>query len=153
MPRPETDADSRTQRFRDLLGYLNFSDGSPGARFRTCLNELFSELGTPWNFDGIKTHLLTELTNLAVSNEAAFQHADQARQTIEFTFDTVVPAYLKHHEDLLFHVDSADLCQPFFLAQAFEATLSAAATCSWDNQSRLTAEALRHLNKYGSLRP
>ncbi|MGV2338575.1 MAG UNVERIFIED_CONTAM: hypothetical protein LVR18_32650 [Planctomycetaceae bacterium] len=26
---------------RDLLGYLNFSQGAPSARFRICLNELF----------------------------------------------------------------------------------------------------------------
>lgn len=153
MPRSETDTDSRTQRFRDLLGYLNFSDGSPGPRFRTCLNELFSELKTPWEYEGVKTCLLTELQSLNASGEAAFQQIEQAQQAIEFTFNIVVPAYLKHHEDLLFHLDTADLCQPFFLAQALEATLSGAATSGWENQSVLTNATLSHLNRYAGYRP
>ena len=126
MSRSETDADSRKQRFRDLLGYLNFSDGSPGSRFRICLNELFAEMDSPWKFDGIRTYLLKELADLSASGEGAFEQTDQADHAVRTTFDVVLPAYLKHHEDLLFHLDPAELCQPFLLAKVFEATLAAA---------------------------
>lgn len=153
MPRPEPDADSRTQRLRDLLGYLNFSDGSPGPRFRTCLNELFSELDTPWQFDGIRTILLSELKAVATSGEAAFQQTDQAERAIQLALDVVLPAYLKFHEDLLFHLTADVICQPFFLARIFEATLAAASQTGWDDTEKLTDEALKQINSYVGYRP
>lgn len=153
MPRSETDADSRAQRFRDLLGYLNFSDGSPGTRFRVCLNELFSELDSPWKFDGIRTILLTELSAVAASGEAAFQQSEHAEHAIKSAFDVVLPGYMKFHEDLLFHLDASVICQPFFLARLFEATLAAAATVGWNDEVELLAESLKHLNTYVGYRP
>ncbi|MEZ6128838.1 MAG: hypothetical protein R3C59_09160 [Planctomycetaceae bacterium] len=153
MSRPAVDADSRNQRYHDLLGYLNFSDGTPGSRFRVCLNEVFAELPQPWSYEAICRHLLQNLQTLAASGESAFRQTEQATSAIRAACDVVVPAYWQHHSDLLSHMNPADCCQPFFMAHVFEATLAAAAIAGWDKRDRLIDEAFRRLNNYVGYRP
>lgn len=153
MSSPEAESDSRRQRFRDLLGYLNFSDGTPALRFRSCMNELFEELDSQWAFDGIRTRLLHELQDLHQSGESAFSDIGQAENTIALTFDTILPAYQQHHQDLLFHLPPEELCQPFFLVNMLEATLTGAAQHGWNDAPAITETALRKLNNYVGYRP
>ncbi len=154
MSVPDADAaDSRRQCYRDLLGYLNFSDGTPGARFRVCMNQLFQFCDFDCRLSGIRNHLLDELQNLAESGESAFQQTDQARRVIETTFDVLFPAYKQHHADLLFHLEPVDICQPLFVARVFEATLSTGTNSGWDDVAALTTDALKQLNTYVGYRP
>ncbi|HIK94354.1 MAG TPA: hypothetical protein EYG03_20620 [Planctomycetes bacterium] len=154
MSVPDADAaDSRRQCYRDLLGYLNFSDGTPGSRFRACLNELFRFRDFGSQLSEIRDHLLGELHSLAGSGESAFQQTDQAKRVIETTFDVLFPAYIQHHEDLLFHLKPVDVCQPLFLARVFEATLCAGTTVGWNDVDALTTDTLKQLNCYVGYRP
>lgn len=153
MSRSAADAASRKQRYHDLLGYLNFSDGARGTRFRICLNETFAELPQPWEFDHIQQHLVTELQQLQTSGEPVFQETQQATHALQAAFQVVVPAYLTHHADLLSHLAPSDFCQPLFLALVFEATLAAAAQFGWDNSAALQQDALQRLNSYVGYRP
>lgn len=146
--------DLRNQCFRDLLGYLNFSDGKPAPRFRQCLNLLFAMPGFPRNTAEIQTVLHAELKSLAASGEAAFRETEQAEQAVVTALEVVLPAYVQHHSDLLFHLSSEDFCQPFFLAYVFEATLAAAgAGFGPKSSAALVQDALKRLNTYVGYRP
>ena len=81
------------QVYRDLLGYLNFSDGSPGTRFRECINALFAANVLPNSLAGIGRHLQEQLASLADSGESAFAQTTQASNAIERAFGTVPARY------------------------------------------------------------
>lgn len=141
-----------SQCYRDLLGYLNFSDGTPAARFRACLNQLFSAQDGRFELSGLRDDLLQKLRELAAAGETAFQSIEQAEQAITAVFDWVLPAYAEHHRDLLFALSDDQLAQPFFVAHVFEATLSTASELGWD-QTPLVAGVLGRLNNYVGYRP
>src|SRR5205085_2119383 len=65
--------------------------------------------------------------------------------------DNVLPAYRRHHADLLAHQNDRDLYQPFFLARVFEAVLAQGGP--WEPHHRVTAAALARLNDYVGYRP
>lgn len=153
MSRPPADEASLSQLYRDLLGYLNYSDGSPGARFRAGLNNLFALEILPEDPAGICTHLLEQLQQLHDSGESAFSQTQQAERAIQWALRDVWPAYFDYHADLLFHVDELDLCQPFFLARLFEAVLAAGAESSWSTAEQVIPGALQRLNDYVGYRP
>lgn len=146
-------ADQQNQCYRDLLGYLNFSDGTPGTRFRNGLNQIYAAHPHWERLSEFRSQLQQQLHDLAASGEAAFQQMDQAQHCIDAVFDVVLPGYLEHHADLLFHLDEEDFNQPLFLARVFEATLAAAADGSWDRPEELLANSLRRLNSYVGYRP
>jgi len=70
---------------------------------------------------------------------------------LEIVFEHLLPAYLRHHADLLFHLSTADLLNPFFLARLFEATLDAGGP--WTETGRIIEHALAKLNDYVGHRP
>ena len=146
-------SESRKQCYRDLLGYLNFSDGSPGVRFRTCINELFEAPDFPGCLDDLETHFLNKLQELKESGESAFAQADQAETAIRKTLGVILPAYVQHHTDLLFHIKPSELFHPFFLARMFEVVLAASSHTGWNNDAALTADALKRINDYVGYRP
>ena len=141
------------QFYRDVLGYLNFSDGTPGSRFRCGLNELFAANSDWTDIGDIREALQSQIRVLAESDEAAFQQMEQAQNAITLTFDVVLPGYTQHHRDLLFHLTPKDFFHPLFLSRVFEATLSAASTCGWSDPEQLSETALSHLNNYVGYRP
>ena len=154
MSRPDADtSDSRTACYRDLLGYLNFSDGTPGGRFQQCLNTLFENPDCPSDFAGLQTQLLDVLNELRQSGEQAFQNAGQAAEVISFTLTELITAYRSHHKDLLFHLSESDFCQPFFIARLFEAALSARAESDTGDQEAVIQDALLRLNTFVGYRP
>ena len=53
-----------------------------------------------------------------------FRDADQASETVRFVFEVFLPAYLRHHRDLLFHQNVEVLFNSFFLGRVFETVLS-----------------------------
>src|SRR5262245_48965674 len=103
-----------------ILGYLNFSEGKPDVRFQKQLNDAFAVFATaqsakPWA--DLASALNQVLHELQDSNAAAFRDATQARQVIDLVFQGLLPAYRRHHADLLAHLSETDLWQPFFLAR------------------------------------
>ena len=108
-----------------LLGYLNFSDGRPDPRWQKQLNDAFAAQAAagaarPW--DALLAALGEALSALEAGGGAAFRDASQARAALALAAETL-PAYRRHHADLLAHLDDAELFAPFFLARVFEACL------------------------------
>src|SRR6266446_7165403 len=92
-----------------ILGYLNFSEGKPDGRFQKQLNDAYAILAQgadaprsesarrPWQaLHEILTRKLDELKK----EGGAFQDARQAEAVLELTFNGVLPAYRRHHQDL-----------------------------------------------------
>ena len=154
MSVPSENATAPSESIRDLLGYLNFSDGTPGPRFRQCMNLLYGR--EPQSTNSIRNSLLDQLSKLQQEGATAFTEITQAESVIKTAFDHVLPAYISHHRDLLFHLfedyspdEPGILAQPFLLAHILEATLA-----SWSSQpSDLTDSVLRRLNSYVGYRP
>jgi hypothetical protein len=137
-----------------LLGYLNFSDGRPDAKFQKGLAAaagllLGSSEAAPWvALPRWLTHALAELES---SNSPAFRDTTQARAVLEAALVRLPVAYRTHHADLLAHQPDADLFVPFFLARACEAVLRQGPP--WDDPDRLVSGALALLNDYVGYRP
>ena len=137
-----------------VLGYLNFSSGSPDPRFLASLNHLFASALSagpalpPWQ--RMLLMLQRDLTRLAAES-SAFRDVDQARGVLELVRDTVLPGYLEFHRDLLFHQSDAILFNSFFVGRVCEATLRQGPP--WDEAARIVAGAVSMLNDYIGHRP
>jgi hypothetical protein len=137
-----------------LLGYINFSEGRPDARFQKALNEIYAQLhdagdSQPWRT--LHRQLRDRLAELRGSDNGAFKNSAQAEAVLALTFDRVLPAYHAHHADLLFHLDEADVFQPFFLARVIEAVLTQGPLGK--DADHVVADALKQLNDYLGHRP
>ncbi|HEV3205157.1 MAG TPA: hypothetical protein VGY77_12270, partial [Gemmataceae bacterium] len=140
--------------FAKMLGYLNFSDGKPDPRFQNQLNDAYQFLagagaGEPWT--ELHSLLAQKLEALHAGDSSAFRNIDQARAILTISLDQLLPAYRRHHGDLLFHLADGDLFGPFFLARVFEAVLVQAAP--WSEHTRILAGALDQLNDFVGHRP
>ena len=138
---------------RDLLGYLNFSQGAPAARFRSGLNALFRDPLRARSPAVLRDFLLTELQRLSASGDAACANPAQAEAVIQLTLNDLLPAYHRHHADLLGHLTEADHYAPLLLARMFEAVLSARAECGDNKPTQTIAVAVKRLNHYVGYRP
>lgn len=137
-----------------ILGYLNFSEGRPDPRFQRQLNDAyihFADRGTATPWRDLQSALHEDLARLRREGKAAFRESAQAEASLRLVFEHVVPAYRKHHADLLFHVEEGDFYQPFFLARVFEAVL--AQRGPWEQTQRIVAGSLKQLNDYVGHRP
>ncbi|MBA3314756.1 MAG: hypothetical protein M3552_00115 [Planctomycetota bacterium] len=132
-----------------ILGYLNFSTGRSEANVQAALNALFIR-SQPSSWDDVESTLSKELARLSAESPA-FADVAQARSVLSLVFDALLPAYLRHHADLLFHLTAADLLNPFFLVRLFEAVLAAGGP--WRETERVIATALSKLNDYVGHRP
>ena len=111
---------------RDIVGYLNFSSGSTDGRFLAALNRLFANLAdaadAPEGLVGgelplwrcVGSVILGGIAELRGSSDA-FRELDQAAAVARLVFDEALPAYRRHHADLLFHQNDEVLFQPFFV--------------------------------------
>ena len=139
-----------------VLGYLNFSQGRPDPRFQKQLNDAYGFVAArtadplpPWQ--ALQQVLLDELESLRASGASAFRDVTQARAVLTLAVSGVLPAYRRHHADLLFHQSEHDLFQPFFLARVLEAVLAQGPP--WEEEERIIAGALAQLNDYVGYRP
>ncbi len=132
-----------------VLGYLNFSTGRPEAAVQAALNTLFADL-RPATWNDVRQRLSDDLERVS-SQSAAFKDTRQAGSVLSIVFDQLIPAYLRHHSDLLFHLSPTDLLNPFFLARLFEAVLEAGGP--WPETERVVEHALVKLNDYVGHRP
>jgi hypothetical protein len=137
-----------------MLGYLNFSEGRPDARFQKQLNEAYSHLlkqGVPDVYQVLRHCLQEKMAELRAQGSAAFADSRQAEAALQLVWDEVLPAYRRHHSDLLFHLPNDQLFRPFFLARVCEAVLAQRAP--WTETERITQGALRRLNDFVGHRP
>src|ERR1700722_19111229 len=92
---------------QDVLGYLNFSSGSPDPGFLRKVNRLF-ELLDAWpgrsepTWRAMSRYLRQQLEELNHLGEA-FREIDQAEAVLTLVFEHVLPGYQNFHRDLLFH--------------------------------------------------
>lgn len=135
---------------KESLGYLNFSSGAGDSRFQANLDRLQRWLAPIDGQPPVKRLLQARLAELAVSSPA-FQNSEQAGAVLNLVFDHVLPAYRRHHADLLFHLAAEDFFQPFFLARVVEAVLQQGAP--WSEIDRITSGAVKHLNDFLGHRP
>lgn len=134
------------QTAREILGYLNFSEGRPDPAFLKGLNAFLQRV--PWaKFRETMTELLAETSE----STPAFKDCQQAEAALRITFEQVLPAYRQHHHDLLAHLADADFENPFFLGRVLEAVLEQGNP--WDETERITAGALKKLNDFVGYRP
>jgi hypothetical protein len=147
--------DEAAKTAQDVLGYLNFSSGSPDPGFLRKINRLF-ELLDAWPTRSEATwrvmgrYLRQQLVELNGATEA-FREAAQAEAVLALVFDTVLSGYHAFHRDLLFHMTDEGLFQPFFIGRVCEAVLLAGSP--WDETERITKLALATLNDYVGHRP
>ncbi|MGD9126495.1 MAG: hypothetical protein PVH19_03870, partial [Planctomycetia bacterium] len=149
-----SEANEREKWIADILGYLNFSDGTPNPAFMANLNslgrDLASEEGDSPLWKRLDETLSTGLAQLAVEG-GPFEKADQAEAVLRLVFDELLNAYRFHHRDLLFHQPDEALFTPFFLARVFEAVLSEGGP--WDQLARITTGVLQRVNDFIGHRP
>lgn len=140
---------------QEILGYLNFSSGASDPAFLRRVSELWEKMATasvaPKDYCAVAQQLLAnKLKELAASN-ATFQNAEQAQYVLPLVFEELLPAYRRHHRDLLFHQTDADLWQPFFIGRAAEAVLTVGPP--WTESKRIVKEAIGRLNDFIGYRP
>ncbi len=152
-----------------ILGYLNFSSGNHDSHFFSNLNLIFKVFsadpgaktedqpaGVLTNTEEariarkIRRQLDQRLEQLALESET-FRDAEQGRAVLEITFDHLLPAYRKHHRDLLFHQTDDFLFNSFFVGRAFEAVLQQGSP--WERTAEIANAALSKLNDFIGHRP
>jgi len=135
---------------REVLGYLNFSSGAPDPVFLANLNGLFGRAVRRPKWKSLGRLLQRELAVLR-GRSGAFKQVEQAEAVIALVFDHALPAYRKHHRELLFHQTDEQLFQPFFIGRMCEAVLQQGGP--WDQADRIVSAALGQLNDYLGHRP
>ncbi|MDX1965081.1 MAG: hypothetical protein SFX18_18185 [Pirellulales bacterium] len=149
----------------DVLGYLNFSAGNSDPKFLANLSALFAEIeaadpalpreaapaGTSGGAYLVLHQALTSSLDELRADNLAFQDSTQVLAVLDLLFNRLLPAYLEHHRDLLFHQSAAGLFRPFFIGKAAEAILQAGAP--WEETDRIIHHSLAKLNDYLGFRP
>ncbi|MFN0054817.1 MAG: hypothetical protein ACKV0T_21815 [Planctomycetales bacterium] len=135
---------------REILGYLNFSNGTPDARFQRNFGRLHAALVMEAGRVRL-ARILEERLAVLEQQSSAFHNSEQARGVIRLVFDDALPAYRRHHADLLFHLGETDFLQSFFLARVAEAVL--AQGTPWEETERIVGGALGQLNDFLGHRP
>jgi hypothetical protein len=136
-----------------VLGYVNFSDGRPDPRWQKQIQQALSFLldrATPRYWEVLGQWLNRGLQALQAGGGSAFRDVIQARAVLE-SFAQVLPAYRRHHSDLLAHQSEEDLFQPFFLVRALEAVLAERAASG--NGPPSVENVLTRLNDFVGYRP
>ena len=138
-----------------LLGYLNFSSGASDGQFLANLSTLFGQVAQEpgekrpaWKRLGQR--LREGLAQLSQSSPT-FRDAQQASDVLRLVFDEALPAYRRHHADLLFHQTDESLFRPLFIGRMCEAVLSQGGP--WNETERIVPRALDDLNDFLGHRP
>src|SRR5262249_25375372 len=87
------------------LGYLNFSEGKPAARFQKQISDAYEFLakqGTTAPWQALGAALRARLETLA-KESSAFRDSTQAQAVVHVVFDRLLAAYRVFHADLLAH--------------------------------------------------
>ncbi|MDO4559197.1 MAG: hypothetical protein Q4C47_09540, partial [Planctomycetia bacterium] len=91
----------------------------------------------------------------AQRDSQAFAQITQAMRILDLTEHTVLPAYRKYHQDLLFHQTDESLFQPFFVARTLEIVLRVLQTdgVNPDDKEKIAERAVTAMNDYLGYRP
>ncbi|WP_437185155.1 hypothetical protein SH668x_002252 [Planctomicrobium sp. SH668] len=136
---------------REVLGYLNFSNGNPEPRFLRNVSLLWQCIPETEN-RRIRLRQIFEETLASLSlTQPAFRDSRQAKAVIEIGFGRLFDAYREFHSDLLFHLKESDFDHPYFYAVILEAVLAQGG--NWDEPDLVIGGALQHLNDYVGYRP
>ena len=119
-----------------VVGYLNFSSGADDPGFLCDVNRLFDLVaagrGRPataevqgdaepaWRVLG---RVIGAGLDAVHHTSDAFRQVEQAQAVLRLVFDRVLPAYRRHHRDLLFHQSEASLFEPLLIGRVCEAVL------------------------------
>ncbi len=157
------DPDARRD-LEEVAGYLNYSSGSADPRFLGSLNHLFEAISQrdfpdplpegvtrpipPWRALGF---VLRQGLQQLKETAPPFRQVEQAEAVLRIVFDDFLPAYHRHHCDLLFHQTDESLFQPLFIGRALEAVLSEGGP--WEETKRIVEGAMKRLNDYLGHRP
>jgi hypothetical protein len=136
--------------WRELLGYLNFSEGVASPRFERQISEQYSRYDPHEPWQALYGDLSRALEHLRGTG-GAFANVEQAAAVLPLIFEQVLPAYRGHHADLLFHLSDRALFQPFFVARVAEAVLAQGRP--WTETERIVTGALMQLNDFVGYRP
>ncbi len=140
---------------QEVVGYLNFSSGSPDPRFLKNINHLFEVLdASPERVEptwkAVHRFLAKTLHDLRGSSDA-FREVEQAEAVLGLVFDKALPGYRQFHSDLLFHQTDESLFQPLFVGRVCEAVLQQGAP--WEQTERIVRGSIALLNDYLGHRP
>lgn len=144
------------QTIRQLLGYLNFSSGAWDPKFVRNVDQVFRELAAKAD-DGedLVTAFFERLQRAATcdskSCSGAMSDLEQARSVIELTGEHLLPAFLKHHRDLLVGRENGFLFSSYFIAEAMRSLLQSGGP--WTEHDRVVSSALDSLNNFLGHRP
>lgn len=141
---------NRDDLIREILGYLNFSNGKADAGFERNLNLLCASLPGRNLLEELRTTLYEGMSVLRASTPA-FADTTQAESVLNLLVDEVLPEYRRFHNDLLFHIGAAEFEQPFFLAKVLESLLAQGAP--WNETERINAGTIDALNDFVGVRP
>ena len=147
-----------------VVGYLNFSSGADDPGFLCDVNRLFDLVaagrGRPataevqgdaepaWRVLG---RVIGAGLDAVHHTSDAFRQVEQAQAVLRLVFDRVLPAYRRHHRDLLFHQSEASLFEPLFIGRVCEAVLREGPP--WPESDRIVGGAIRRLNDFIGHRP
>ncbi|MEX1042889.1 MAG: hypothetical protein WDZ51_19805 [Pirellulaceae bacterium] len=141
------------------LGYLNFSSGEFDRNFAVAIDDLYRAIPVEpdlppdspptwqWNEVG---QLLRDGLRRFQATDSPLGQAEQAEWALNLTYDQLLPAYLKYHEDLLFQPNGDELFSPFFLVRVLQLVLRSGPA---DDQDALVEQLLDQLNDYVGYRP
>lgn len=158
-PSSQPPSSSVSEVLQHFLAYLNFSSGTPDSKAQQNLNAVFAclaqqedqtETGETSIWKRLGPKLLSTLDELK-GTTSVFSEVQQAKDVVTIVWGELLPAYLEHHRDLLFHTTPDHLFRPYFLARALEVVL--ALRGEGHPPEELADLALDRLNDYIGYRP
>lgn len=165
QPTPSSDP-QRHELLQKIVGYFNFSEGTPDVAFLANVSMLFrlaEESNThPTKATGregqpeqdslatLVSWLRSEIEQLETAG-GAFADCSQARNVIKLAVDHFRPAYREFHRDLFWHRSPAELWRPFFFCRVVEVILAQGPP--WEEAERIVTAARDVLDDYIGYRP
>lgn len=154
-----------------ILGHLNFSSGQHDPKFVANLDRLYRiEIGASGEsaqsdasdvaeptlnqpsavVSRVNARLRARLSEVKQANET-FRDAVQVETILNLVFDDFLPAYARHHRDLLYHQTQDFVFNSFFLARVFEAVMEMSA--AGESAQSIITQTLAKVNDYIGHRP
>ncbi len=114
---------------RQVVGYLNFSEGAHDLGVLSALNRLYGRSSGGKPMAGMAPwQTIRDWLRLAVDRlegtTPAFNDLSRAKHVIDLLWSELLPSYLDFHRDLLFHQPPERLLNGFFLGRCAEALLA-----------------------------
>ena len=136
---------------KQILGYLNFSNGTRDPEFAKNVNLLAVQLKDQFTVENLCKVLDAGLRQLSREDSLGFEDVSQAEVVMSLAWTDLFRKYLSFHEDLIFHLEEQSFGQPFFLVRLAEAVLQEGSP--WNETERILQGAMQRLNDFLGLRP